>query len=235
MSGNALKRNNPDLVSLNLNRDIWDLYVVTDRKLAHGRSHEVVASAAVAGGARVIQLRDKEMTTRELIDTGLRLKEIVHRAGGILIINDRVDVALAIDADGVHLGQEDMPPRLGRKMLGREKVIGVSVSTVEEAISAEKDGADYLGASAIFATPTKIDAAPIGIEGLRRICESVRIPVVAIGGMNKGNVEQVIRAGAAGIAVVSAVVSAPDVSAAALELLQEVRRVKASMIAPHAP
>ncbi|NPV52682.1 MAG: thiamine phosphate synthase [Firmicutes bacterium] len=220
---------------MNLNRDIWDLYVVTDRKLAHGRSHEVVASAAVAGGARVIQLRDKEMTTRELIDTGLRLKEIVHRAGGILIINDRVDVALAIDADGVHLGQEDMPPRLGRKMLGREKVIGVSVSTVEEAISAEKDGADYLGASAIFATPTKIDAAPIGIEGLRRICESVRIPVVAIGGMNKGNVEQVIRAGAAGIAVVSAVVSAPDVSAAALELLQEVRRVKASMIAPHAP
>ncbi|HHV61240.1 MAG TPA: thiamine phosphate synthase [Firmicutes bacterium] len=212
-----------------LDRGIWDLYVVTDRKLACGRSHEEVAAAALAGGSRVIQLRDKEMTTRELIDTGLRLKEIVHEAGGILIINDRVDVALAVDADGVHLGQDDMPAALARRMLGREKIIGVSVSSEGEALAAELDGADYLGASAIFATPTKTDAAPIGLDGLRKICDSVRIPVVAIGGINKGNIEQVIKAGAAGIAVVSAVVSAPDIGAAARELLQEVRRAKASM------
>ena len=203
----------------------WTLYVITDRRW--GRSHLEVARAAIEGGATAIQLRDKEATTRELIEAGLALRELTREWGVAFIINDRVDVALAVDADGVHVGQDDMPATLARKLVGPDRVVGVSASTVEEALQAEADGADYISASPVFATPTKPDAAPpTGLEGLRAIVEAVRIPVVAIGGINESNVEEVIRAGAAGVAVISAVVGAPDIAAAARRLRQRIEKTR---------
>jgi len=203
----------------------WTLYVITDRRW--GRSHLEVARAAIEGGATAIQLRDKEATTRELIEAGLALRDLTREREVAFIINDRVDVALAVDADGVHVGQDDMPATLARKLVGPDKIVGVSASTIEEALQAEADGADYISASPVFATPTKPDAAPpTGLEGLRAIVEAVRIPVVAIGGINEGNVEEVIRAGAAGVAVISAVVGAPDIAAAARRLRQRIEKTR---------
>ena len=203
----------------------WTLYVITDRRW--GRSHLEVARAAIEGGATAIQLRDKEATTRELIEAGLALRDLTRERKVAFIINDRVDVALAVDADGVHVGQDDMPATLARKLVGPDRVVGVSASTVEEALQAETDGADYISASPVFSTPTKPDAAPpTGLEGLRAIVEAVRIPVVAIGGINESNVEEVIRAGAAGVAVISAVVGAPDIAAAARRLRQRIEKTR---------
>ena len=203
----------------------WTLYVITDRRW--GRSHLEVARAAIEGGATAIQLRDKEATTRELIEAGLALRDLTREREVAFIINDRVDVALAVDADGVHVGQDDMPATLARKLVGPDKIVGVSASTIEEALQAEADGADYISASPVFATPTKPDAAPpTGLEGLRAIVEAVRIPVVAIGGINESNVEEVIRAGAAGVAVISAVVGAPDIAAAARRLRQRIEKTR---------
>ena len=203
----------------------WTLYVITDRRW--GKSHLEVARAAIEGGATAIQLRDKEATTRELIEAGLALRELTRERGVAFIVNDRVDVALAVKADGVHVGQDDMPAKLARRLMGPDKIIGVSASTVEEALQAETDGADYISASPVFSTPTKPDAAPpTGLEGLRAIVEAVRIPVVAIGGINEGNVEEVIRAGADGVAVISAVVGAPDIAAAARRLRQRIEAAR---------
>ena len=203
----------------------WTLYVITDRRW--GKSHLEVARAAIEGGATAIQLRDKEATTRELIEAGLALRELTRERGVAFIVNDRVDVALAVEADGVHVGQDDMPAKLARKLVGPDKIVGVSASTVEEALQAETDGADYISASPVFSTPTKPDAAPpTGLEGLRAIVEAVRIPVVAIGGINESNVEEVIRAGAAGVAVISAVVGAPDIAAAARRLRQRIEKTR---------
>lgn len=197
----------------------WSLYVVTDRPLARGRPLEEVVRAAIAGGATVIQLREKEIDTRRFIELGRRLLAITREAGLPLIINDRVDVALAVDADGVHVGQEDMPAAIARRLLGPDKLLGVTVSNVEEAHQAQIDGADYLGTNAVFATPTKTDTGPpMGLEGLRQIAEAIPLPIVGIGGVNANNAADVIRAGAAGVAVVSAVVAAEDVEAAARRL-----------------
>ncbi len=194
------------------------LYVVTDEKLSLGRPDHQVAALAAAGGAGMIQLRDKHAGTRTLLQKAMAMKkELSGKA--LFIVNDRLDVALAADADGVHLGQDDMPADIVRRILGPDKIIGVSVSTIEEARKAVADGADYLGASAVFTTLTKTDADAIGLEGLQAICRSVRIPVVGIGGIKKDNAREILSAGAAGIAVVSAVVSAPDISHAASELL----------------
>jgi thiamine-phosphate diphosphorylase len=199
------------------------LYVVTDERLSRGRPDHEVAALAVAGGAGVIQMRVKHASTRMLLQrAGAIKRELDGRA--IFIVNDRVDVALAVDADGVHLGQDDMPLRMARDMLGPDKIIGVSVSCVEEALAAEAGGADYLGASAVFSTATKADAEAMGLNGLRAVCGSVGIPVVGIGGINRHNSRQVMAAGAAGVAVVSAVVSATDITRAASELLAEIKK-----------
>jgi len=197
----------------------WTLYVITDAKLSRGRSHLEVAQAAIEGGASIIQFREKEMTTRELVETARRLKELTSQASVPFIVNDRLDVALAVEADGVHVGQDDMPAALARQLIGPHKILGVSASTVEEALQAEREGADYVSASPVFTTPTKPDAPPpTGLEGLRAIVEAVDLPVVAIGGINAENVARVIEAGAQGVAVISAVVSAPDIAAAARRL-----------------
>ena len=203
----------------------WTLYVITDRRW--GKSHLEVARAAIEGGATAIQLRDKEATTRELIEAGLALRELTRERGVAFIVNDRVDVALAVDADGVHVGQDDMPATLARKLVGPDRVVGVSASTVEEALQAEAEGADYISASPVFSTPTKPDAAPpIGLDGLRAFVEAVHVPVIAIGGINESNVEEVIGAGAAGVAVISAVVAAPDIVAAARRLRQRIEKTR---------
>ncbi len=205
----------------------WTLYVITDVKLSRGRSHLEVAREAIEGGASLIQFRDKEMTTRQLVETARKIKELTDEADIPLIINDRLDVALAVDADGVHVGQDDMPAALARQLIGPHKILGVSASTVEEALQAEKDGADYVSASPVFTTPTKLDAPPpTGLEGLKAIVQAVNLPVIAIGGINEENAAEVIACGADGVAVISAVVSAPDIAAAARRLRETVEAAR---------
>jgi len=197
----------------------WSLYVVTDAGLARGRSHLEIVGAAIAGGVTVVQYREKEATTRRMVEEAQGLRELCREVRVPFIVNDRLDVALAVDADGVHVGQDDMPALLARKLIGPGRILGVSVSTVEEALQAEQAGADYISASPVFSTPTKPDAPqPTGVEGLRAIVRAVGRPVVAIGGIKAHSAAQLIHAGAAGVAVVSAIVAAEDVEAAAREL-----------------
>ena len=199
----------------------YSLYLVTDRGLARGRSTLEIISAAVHGGATVVQLREKDCTTRDFIEQALTIKEFLKDRGVPLIINDRVDVAQAVRADGVHLGQTDMPLGLAKKVLGDSMIIGISAESLEDAVEAEKGGADYLGVSPIYATPTKTDTAPpLGLEGLREIRKTVRLPIVGIGGLNRDNAAEVIRNGADGVAVVSAIVAADDPQTAADDLRQ---------------
>lgn len=205
----------------------WTLYVITDAKLSRGRSHLEVAWEAIKGGASIIQFREKEMITRELVETARRLKELTKKKGVPFILNDRLDVALAVDADGVHVGQDDMPAAWARQLIGPRKILGVSASAVEEALQAERDGADYVSASPVFTTPTKPDAPPpTGLEGLRAIVEAVNLPVIAIGGINEENAREVMKAGAQGVAVISAVVSAPDIAAAARRLRETIEAAR---------
>lgn len=200
----------------------FHLYMLTDSGLSKGRTNEEVVKAAIAGGVDVIQLRGKEYTGKQLLSEALKLKEILNSKKIPLIINDRVDVAIAADADGAHLGQDDLPYEYARKMLGNDKIIGITVHNLEEAIKAEKAGADYLGVSSIFPTATKPDAAPLeGLEILTQIKRNVNIPIVAIGGIKEENVALVAKAGADCIAVISAVVSAPDIKEAARSIKEK--------------
>jgi len=196
-----------------------DLYVITDEALAGGISHTVIAQRAVDGGATVIQLRDKTKSPGELIRVGREIAAITRQAGALFIVNDRLDVALASGADGIHLGQGDLRCDTARQLAPPGFVIGVSVGSVEESVGAERAGADYVALSPIFSTGSKHDAGPgHGLIMLRRVRVSVHIPVIAIGGIGTANAGQVIGAGADGIAVISAVVSQPDITAAARRL-----------------
>ncbi len=203
------------------------LYIITDPSLSHGRSHVEVVRAAIAGGATAIQLRDKTATARQLIEAGHALRELTRAAGVTFIVNDRADVALALDADGVHVGQDDLPALDARRIVGPNKIVGVSAGTVAEANQAERDGANYIGVGSVYATSSKPDAgAPIGTEGLAQIARAVSIPVVAIGGVNADNAAACIAAGASGVAVISAVVSAADVVDATRRLKRRITNVK---------
>ncbi|MCX6566393.1 MAG: thiamine phosphate synthase [Candidatus Aminicenantes bacterium] len=193
--------------------------LVTDRILSAGRSVEKIVEAAVSGGVTIVQLREKEAKTREFIALGRRVAEILRPRRIPLIINDRVDVALAVLADGVHLGAADMAVADARSILGPKAIIGLSVENEEQAVAADILDVDYLGVSPVFTTSTKTDTgAAWGIEGLWRLRPLVRKPLVAIGGINPGNAARVLEAGADGLAVVSAICSAPDPEAAAGEL-----------------
>lgn len=177
----------------------------------------------------MVQLREKRASTREIIELGQLLHRVTRKADVPLIVNDRLDVALALDAEGVHVGQDDMPAPMARTLIGPHRILGVSAGTVEEARRAEEQGADYLGVGDVFGTPSKPDAGePIGVEGLRRIAEAVTIPVVGIGGITVENVALVINAGAAGVAVISAVVGGSDPAAAARQLIEAIRRSRRS-------
>jgi len=179
---------------------------------------------AVAGGVTIVQLRVKAADSRTLFERAVRLRERLASAGVPLIVNDRLDVALAARAAGVHLGQRDLPCAEARRIAGPEFVIGVSVGSPEEARRAERDGATYIAASPVFATPTKSDAPPpVGLAGVKAIRAAARLPLVAIGGLHAGNVADVIRAGADGVAVVSAIMASDDPAAAARALRAELR------------
>lgn len=194
------------------------LYVVTDRELARGRSETEVVRQALAGGATAIQLRAKELGGRELYRIGKELRQITREAGALFFVNDRLDVAMAVEADGVHLGQEDLPLAHARRIAGPDLLIGITAETVDQAVEAERGGADYLGTRAVFATPTKAYREPMGLGLLAEMVRAVAIPVVAIGGIKAGNAREVLATGVAGLAVVSAVVAAEDVRAAAARL-----------------
>lgn len=205
-----------------------DVYVITDAALSRGRSHLQVAGEAIRGGADVIQLREKSLSGRELVELGFQLRRLTREAGVLFIVNDRVDVALAVDADGVHVGQEDIPAAIVRRLIGPSKILGVSAATTEEALQAKADGADYLGVGAIYATNTKADAgAPVGPARLGEIRRAVGLPLVAIGGLNVHNAAEAIAHGADGVAVISAVVGAPDIFAATQALKAVVEEAKA--------
>ncbi len=200
------------------------VYVITDRHVGRGRSHEEMTAAAIAGGATVVQLRDKTATTRQLVDAASRMLALTRQAGVPLIINDRVDVALGVDADGAHVGQDDLPASIARRLLGPGKILGVSAGTEAEAVAAERDGADYVGVGPVFEALAKADAGPpIGVDTLRRIVRVVRIPVVAIGGILHEHAPELIRAGAAGVAVINAVFAEPDIITATRRLVEVVR------------
>jgi thiamine-phosphate pyrophosphorylase len=199
------------------------LYVLTDERLSRGRSTVDVVAAAIRGGADAIQLRAKELTAREQLDLGRALRRITRDAGVLFIVNDRADIAVAVDADGVHVGPDDLPPDAARAVVGPERIVGVSAGTVAEALAARDAGADYLGVGAIFGTTTKLDAgAPVGPARIAEIRRRVELPIVGIGGIDAGNVAAVIAAGADGAAVVSAVVAADDVEAAARDLKRRI-------------
>ena len=205
----------------------YSLYLVTDRGLSRGRKTLEIVAAAVNGGATVVQLREKACSTLEFIHQALSINAFLKTRGIPLIINDRVDVAQAVAADGVHLGQTDMPLETAKGILGDTMIIGISAESLADAIAAEKGGADYLGVSPIYTTPTKTDTAPaIGLEGLREIRRAVRLPLVGIGGLNRANAAEVIRNGADGVAVVSAIVAADNPEAAARELRQVINEAR---------
>ena len=195
------------------------LYLVTDRNLALGRRLEDVVMAAVRGGVTMVQLREKECTSREFLELALSLKSCLSGSGVPLIINDRVDIALACDADGVHVGQSDLPCDVVRRLMGPDRIVGLSVESIDDAVKANSADVDYIGISPVFSTPTKTDTAPaLGLEGIRKITAVSRHPSVRIGGLNCGNAGQVILAGADGVSVVSAIMSAPDPEKAAAGL-----------------
>ena len=182
----------------------YSLYLVTDRGLAHGRATDDIVAEAVRGGVTCVQLREKNCSTLEFIEQARALKKRLDPTRVPLIINDRVDVAQAVEADGVHLGQNDMPLKMAKDIVKDTMIIGISAESIQDAIDAEIGGADYVGASPIFATPTKTDTAPaLGLDGLREMRNAVDIPIVGIGGINRGNAEAIIHHGADGIAVVS--------------------------------
>jgi len=198
----------------------YRLYLVTDAELSLGRSHQEVIACAIRGGATVVQFREKkDICTREMIRTAQQLCYLCRSFKVPFIVNDRLDVALAVDADGIHIGQDDIPAPIARRLLGPDKLLGITAHTADEALKAIENGADYIGASPVFATMTKTDAGrPIGLEGLAEIAKACCVPVVGISGINDSNAQDVIRAGAAGVAVVSAIVGAEDIEMAARKL-----------------
>ncbi|WP_459194407.1 thiamine phosphate synthase [Halosimplex sp. J119] len=200
----------------------WDVYLVTQENLSAGRTPAEIVEAAIAGGVDVVQLREKDRSARERYRLGQELRSLTREAGVTLIVNDRVDLARAVDADGVHLGDDDLPISVAREQLGPEAVVGRSVSFVEDARRAEEAGADYLGVGAVYETGSKDDIDDdeygIGPERVEAIAEAVDIPVVGIGGVTADNAAPVIEAGADGVAVVTEITRADDPEAATRRL-----------------
>lgn len=205
----------------------YSLYLVTDRGLSRGRSTRDIVESGIRGGVTCVQLREKTAATREFIREALGIKDLLASRKIPLIINDRLDVALAVGAAGIHLGQKDMPLKMARTIAGDRMIIGISVESVDDAAAAERGGADYLGVSPIFATPTKTDTAPaLGLGGLAEIRRTVTLPLVAIGGLSSDNAGAVIRSGADGVAVVSAIVAAEDPERAARHLKRVIEEAR---------
>ncbi len=195
------------------------VYIITDQQTIGDRSLFDVVRAAIRGGATLVQLRDKHASDSDMIAVGKQLHQITQAANIPLIVNDRLDVALALDAEGLHIGQGDMAAAVARRLIGPNRILGVSAATIAEAQCAEYDGADYLGVGDVYGTLSKPDAdIPIGIDGLRAVIQAVALPVVAIGGITLEHTPDIIRAGAEGVAVISAVVGAANAEIAARRL-----------------
>ena len=196
----------------------YSLYLCTDRSLMTAPTLEQAVNDAIKGGCTVVQLREKHATSREFYQLALSLKRITGYYGIPLIINDRLDIAAAVNAEGVHLGQKDLPADIARAVLGEEKIIGVSANNLQAAINAELDGADYIGVGAVFLLSSKTDTKPVTIDKLKEIRSAVKIPMVAIGGIKRSNISQLNGTGINGVAVVSAVIGSKNITAAAREL-----------------
>lgn len=204
------------------------LYLITDRDLSRGRSTPDVVKAALAGGVDVIQLRDKKVETALMVEDGLRVRELTTQAGVPLIVNDRVDVALAIGADGAHVGQTDIPAAMARALLGASHILGVSTSEASMARRAHQDQADYIGFGPLYHTSTKQTvASPRGLQMLPEILAVVPVPVVVLGGVSIDNIEDVVAAGADHVAVCSCIVAADDVQLAAATLKERMEKARA--------
>jgi len=207
-----------------------DLYVVTDAQQSGGRPLLTVVEAALRGGARAFQLREKDLTPRQLYPLALEMRRLTQAYGARLLINDRIDVALAVNADGVHLTTVSLPAHVARQLLGPERLIGISTHNLAEVQAAAQGGADFLVFGPVFFTPSKAPyGQPVGLDALRAVRAAVTLPILAIGGIKKANLDQVLAAGAEGIAVISAIISADDPTAATQDLLATLHAAKAKM------
>jgi thiamine-phosphate pyrophosphorylase len=196
----------------------YSLYLCTDRKIMTAHTLEEAVEEAIQGGCTVIQLREKQASSLDFYETACSVKKVTDAYRVPLIINDRVDIAMAVNADGVHIGQSDLPAAVMRKIMGEDTILGVSVATPDQARKARADGADYIGVGAMYATDTKTDACIVTKETLKEIREAVDLPIVVIGGMNSNTAKNFLDCGINGIAVVSAILAQPDIQKAAAEL-----------------
>ena len=210
---------------MNCSKEDLLLYAVTDRHWLNGRSLIEVVKESLEGGVTFLQLREKELDDESFLKEAKELKALCIEYKVPFVINDNVEIAIKTDADGVHVGQSDMEAGDVRKKLGPDKIIGVSAQTVEQAVLAEKRGADYLGVGAVFPTGSKDDADDVSFETLKAICEAVSIPVVAIGGISKENAIKLKGSGICGVAVISAIYAAPDIKEAAAELKEVTKKI----------
>lgn len=210
---------------MKLSREDLTLYAVTDRHWLNGSTLTKQVEDALKGGATFIQLREKNLNDESFYKEAVEIKDLCGRYNVPFVINDNVDIALKMDADGVHVGQDDMAASDIRKLLGPDKIIGVSAHNVQEAIKAQEDGADYLGVGAVFATSSKDDVSVLSHEILRDICNAVDIPVIAIGGITKDNIIELKGSGIDGIAVISAIFAKDDITAATQDLKEKVLEI----------
>jgi thiamine-phosphate pyrophosphorylase len=203
-----------------------DVYVILDRAAAGARGLADVLAGAIAGGCRMVQLREKEWPSGRLLPLARRLRAQCGEAGVTFIVNDRVDLALVIEADGIHLGQDDLPPRAVRPLLRHDTILGVSTHSVEQARAAQADGADYIAVGSMFPTGSKPGFELVGPDLIRNLRPEIRVPLIGIGGITEDNAADVIRAGADGVAVISAVCGAEDAAGATRRLLDRVRSAR---------
>jgi len=202
-------------------QQINGLYVIIDTQALGNRSHIEAATQAIRGGASTIQLRDKLLGKKELLPTAQKLRNLCTEHSVLFIINDYLDLALAAEADGLHLGQDDLPIKVARKLLPMDKILGCSTRTVEQAIAAESEGADYIAVGSIYPTSSKEETKVVGLDRLHQIRQAITLPVVAIGGINKDNVGGVMTAGADAVAIISAILQAEDIEAAARQIVDK--------------
>lgn len=199
----------------------YSVYLVTDRDLMSTETLEEAVEEAIKGGCTLIQLREKECSSLDFYNTAVNVKKITDKYNVPLLINDRLDIALAVDAAGVHVGQSDLPCSVVRKIIGEDKIIGVSAGNLKDALKAQEDGADYLGVGAMYSTGTKKDAKPTSMDELKKIRENVSIPIVVIGGINKDRIRDFEGTGIDGLAIVSAIIAQKNICKATEEIKRE--------------
>jgi thiamine-phosphate pyrophosphorylase len=204
----------------------WDLCAILDRSVAGKRPLPELLAGIIAGGGRWVQYREKEWPVRRCLPLALELRRQAGEAGVAFVVNDRLDLALAVEADGLHVGQDDLPAAVARRLLGARMILGVSTHTIEQAIRAQADGADYVAVGSIYRTSTKENFELVGLEMVRAVRPLIQKPLVAIGGITPDNVAPVIRAGADGVAVISGISGAPDPAAATRRFLERIRSAR---------